>query len=70
MTLRSKFWLECDPGRGECTAKSPERDTAEEARAAASEARWHVNYYGPFSGQAQCPQHVKPIDRVDWGSTA
>jgi len=71
MTLRSKFWLECNPSRGECGATSPERDTAEEARAAAYEAGWHLTLlsYG-YSGDAQCPEHIRPIDWMDWGSTA
>lgn len=67
MTLRSKFWYECNPPRGECTATSPERDTAKEAQTAAWEARWHLDSWG--SG-AQCPRHIRMIDRVDWGSTA
>lgn len=69
MTMRSRFWFKCDPPRGECSATSPERETQREAQDAAWEARWHLDS-GPFAGQAQCPKHIRQIDRVDWGSTA
>jgi hypothetical protein len=68
MTIRSRFWFECDPPRGECSATSPERETQREAQDAAWEAGWHLDL--GVIRESQCPEHIRALDRVDWGSTA